>query len=418
MSGLTVGYLSIDELILELRVIGGSDEEKKNGKIIQEILSSKHRLLVTLLVSNAFAMEALPIFLNKLVPEWAAILVSTSLVLFIGEVIPQALCTGPNQMQIAARAAPMTRMLIKFLYPINEPLGALLDKLLGIHGRNRLANTDLRVLIELHTYSALKKLNLLHNEGHSADKSSSKKLKEFNEDPALSSSLNDNNQIASSMASINMMQDDFGLNDEQANMMISAIEMKDKKAIEVMIPIFKTFMFSYDEPIDSARLNVMIEKGYSRIPVYNGSNTSDLIGLVRIKQLIGLDLSVKKSMRQHRICLNKPLVIAPKLNLLDLLKEFKKGKSHMAFITEQVSELQKKLGLNRSNSIQGVKCSDNSDVLKGKEIKVLGIVTLEDVIEKLINIEIYDEDDYEDQNRKMPVNQSAVLKSKFSSNIR
>lgn len=411
MSGLTVGYLSIDELILELRVIGGTEEEKKNGKIIQEILSSKHRLLVTLLVSNAFAMEALPIFLNKLVPEWAAILVSTTLVLFIGEVIPQALCTGPNQMQIAAGAAPMTKMLIKFLYPVNEPLGALLDKLLGVHGHNRLANTDLRVLIELHTYSALKKLNLLHNESLAADKQSNKKLQEFSE-VNHSSSLNDLSPCGNSMASVNIMQDDFGLNDEQANMMVSAIEMKDKKAIEVMIPIFKTFMFSYDDPIDYARLNVMIERGYSRIPVYSGSNTSDLIGLVRIKQLIGLDLSVKKSMRQHRICLNKPLVIAPKLNLLDLLKEFKKGKSHMAFITEQVAELQKKLGLNRSNSIQGIKCSDNSDVIKGKEIKVLGIVTLEDVIEKLINIEIYDEDDYEDQNRKLPVNQSAVLKSK------
>ena len=88
MSGLTVGYLSIDELVLELRTIGGTEEEKVNGKIIMEVLSNKHALLVTLLLSNAAAMEALPIFINRLVPEWAAIILSTTLVLFVGEVIP------------------------------------------------------------------------------------------------------------------------------------------------------------------------------------------------------------------------------------------------------------------------------------------------------------------------------------------
>ena len=31
----------------------------------------------------------------------------------------------------------------------------------------------------------------------------------------------------------------FGLDDEQANIMISAIEMKDRKVKEIMIPIFK-----------------------------------------------------------------------------------------------------------------------------------------------------------------------------------
>lgn len=39
------------------------------------------------------AMEALPIFLDKLVSEAVAISISVSAVLLMGEVIPQAVCT-------------------------------------------------------------------------------------------------------------------------------------------------------------------------------------------------------------------------------------------------------------------------------------------------------------------------------------
>ena len=63
----------------------------------------------------------------------------------------------------------------------------------------------------------------------------------------------------------------------------------------------------------------------------------------------------------------------------------------MAFITEQVDRLQKKFGLSRTNSI-----SNNLIIFnKTKEITILGIITLEDVIEHMFNLEIYDEDDYE-----------------------
>ena len=40
-------------------------------------------------------------------------------------------------------------------------------------------------------------------------------------------------------------------------------------------------------------------------------------------------------MRQHGVLVKKPLVIPPKINLLELLREFKKGTSHMTFITEK-----------------------------------------------------------------------------------
>jgi len=45
-------------------------------------------------------------------PEFAAISVSVTLVLFFGEVIPQAYLTGPDQIKMAAMCAPMTWVLL------------------------------------------------------------------------------------------------------------------------------------------------------------------------------------------------------------------------------------------------------------------------------------------------------------------
>ena len=47
-----------------------------------------HHLLVTLLLMNSFANEALPLFLDNLVPSWAAIAISVSAVLLVGEILP------------------------------------------------------------------------------------------------------------------------------------------------------------------------------------------------------------------------------------------------------------------------------------------------------------------------------------------
>jgi metal transporter CNNM len=82
-------------------------------------------------------MEALPLFLDKIVPEFLAIIISVVLVLLFGEIIPQAICTGPEQVRIAAMVAPLTKSLMWFTYPISYPIAKLLDYLLGEHDKSR-----------------------------------------------------------------------------------------------------------------------------------------------------------------------------------------------------------------------------------------------------------------------------------------
>lgn len=89
MSGLTVGFMGIPIMELEIKLETGDEETKRQARKILPILRQHHLLLVTLLLNNAVAMEALPIFLDALVPSWAAIMISTTLVLLFGEVFPQ-----------------------------------------------------------------------------------------------------------------------------------------------------------------------------------------------------------------------------------------------------------------------------------------------------------------------------------------
>lgn len=96
MSGLTIGLAAIDHLSLEIQA-AQDPKVAKSAKTIFSVIKQHHWMLVTLLLVNAGALETLPIFLNKTVSEFVAILLSCVGVLFVGEIIPMSFCTGPNQ---------------------------------------------------------------------------------------------------------------------------------------------------------------------------------------------------------------------------------------------------------------------------------------------------------------------------------
>jgi CBS domain containing-hemolysin-like protein len=188
--------------------------------------------------------------------------------------------------------------------------------------------------------------------------------------------------------------------------MISALEIKEKKAKDIMIPLNKVYSIDYEKKLSKETIAEILSKGYSRIPVYikNKEDSSiEIIGLVRIKQLIGLDLYENKSLKEFNIKICKPLVIHPNKSLMDLLKEFRLGKSHMAFVTENVENLEYRLGLNNKNNENNLFINKRklSDSIINLNSEILGIITIEDVIEKLFKFEILDEDDYEKQTNKI-----------------
>lgn len=149
-SGMTVGLLSVDTVALRVLQDQGNAKEKRRVKEIANILEHHHLVLVTLLLANSLAMEALPIFFNRLVPEWAAVLLSVSAILLFGEIIPQALCTGKWQIRLVSKGLPAVRLLINILYPFAYPIALLLDRVLGENDqKTAYARSHLKALIRL-----------------------------------------------------------------------------------------------------------------------------------------------------------------------------------------------------------------------------------------------------------------------------
>lgn len=111
------------------------------------MLQHHHWLLVTLLFCNAVALETLPIYLDRIVPSQWAIFISVIAVLFVGEVIPQAICIGPQQLAIAESLSPFVYFLMWITSPVSWPVAKLLDCILGEHKLTRFSNTQFKALV-------------------------------------------------------------------------------------------------------------------------------------------------------------------------------------------------------------------------------------------------------------------------------
>lgn len=130
-NGLTQGLLSISPLEMAIKLRSGTEVEKEEAHRILPIISRHHFLLCTLMLFNASANEALPIFLDFLVPSWLSVLISVVLVLLCGEIIPASIFTGPHQIKLAASLSPVVVVLMAIFSPIAYPLAILLDYAMG-----------------------------------------------------------------------------------------------------------------------------------------------------------------------------------------------------------------------------------------------------------------------------------------------
>merc|ERR1719461_1691721 len=119
-----MGLVSLEpremEIIIQTRFeYCDTEEERERLKTqqraalyINPVLKDHHLLLVTLLLLNALANEALPIFLDNLVSPFVAVLLSVTFVLMCGEILPSALFTGPNQLVIASTFVPLVHVIM------------------------------------------------------------------------------------------------------------------------------------------------------------------------------------------------------------------------------------------------------------------------------------------------------------------
>lgn len=150
MSGLTLGLLSMDTVDLEVLKRSGSPAEQLHAARVSPVLRRPHFLLVTLLLCNALAMEALPLLLDRLADPVTAVAVSVTVVLLFGEILPQAVCSK-HGLAIGARLAGFVRALMWLTAPIAWPIAKLLDRILGGEHATLFRRKQLKALMDVHS---------------------------------------------------------------------------------------------------------------------------------------------------------------------------------------------------------------------------------------------------------------------------
>ncbi|XP_017243441.1 DUF21 domain-containing protein At4g14240-like [Daucus carota subsp. sativus] len=399
MSGLTLGLMSLGVVELEILQRSGSDKEKRQAAAIFPVVQKQHQLLVTLLLCNAAAMEALPIFLDRIFHPVVAVGLSVTFVLIFGEIIPQAICSRYG-LAVGANLVWLVRSLMMLCYPIAYPIGKVLDAALG-HNHVLFRRPQLKALVSIHGQEAGKGGELTHDE---------------------------------------------------TTIISGALDLTLKTAEEAMTPIESTFSLDVNSKLDWEAIGKILARGHSRIPIFSG-NTNNIIGLLLVKSLLTVraetetPVSAVSIRRIPRVPANMPLY--------DILNEFQKGSSHMAAVVKAktgntVSDAVEEKGVgnkypngnhqltvpllseideesdsfvvevdNSSNTTvhkqtliteDGVTVTDVADSIEDGE--VIGIITLEDVFEELLQEEIVDETDvYIDVHRRIRVAAAAAASS-------
>ncbi|GAX72913.1 hypothetical protein CEUSTIGMA_g368.t1 [Chlamydomonas eustigma] len=282
MSGLTLGLLSLDAVELEVLRRSGTDIEKRSAEKIIPIIKNAHYLLVTLLLCNAAAMEALPIVLDKMVHEGVAILLGVTAVLFFGEIIPQAACSKYGILIGAAMATPV-RILMFATCPISWPISKILDYVLGGEHSSLFRRKQLKALVSIHS-----------------------------------------------------REESFGgkLSTDEIQIITGALDLTTKTAYQAMTPMEKVFMLSTNQCLDDCTVeSIMSSKPYSRLPVYRGDDKRDIVGLILVKEL----LEYVKKFPDSPVS-NLKIRPLPRLSastpMYDMLKLFRTGRAHMAVLTQ------------------------------------------------------------------------------------
>ncbi|KAF5837488.1 hypothetical protein DUNSADRAFT_4290 [Dunaliella salina] len=301
MSGLTLGLMSMDNVELEVMRLSGTPSQRRCASIIIPLVKHHNFLLVTLLLCNAASTETLPLFLDRLADPFTAVIVSVTVVLTFGEILPQAVCSRYG-LEVGAQFAWFVRLLMLLCAPVAWPVGKLLDFILGSNQTELFRRHQLMALVDVH----------------------------------------------GSMAG-------FGGSLTEAEVLVirGALDLTAKTASKSMTPLDKVFMLSSDDRLDERTIEAILISGHSRIPVYKGRNRSDIVGVIMIKELLLVNPADQLPVSSLNV---RELPHLPAdTPMYDMLKVFESGKSHMALLVKN---------RHRATSLQGLSPEPSTPTLR------------------------------------------------------
>ena len=314
LSGAEVAFFSLSSKDLD----EASKDDFSKANLIISLLEKPKKLLATLLVANNFINIGVVILFSyigrdlfsnvesPLIKFILEVIVVTFLILLFGEVLPKVYANR-NNLKFAKFIAHPLYILDKLLSPVSLPMRA--------------------ITIYLHEKLGKQKSNF------SVDQ--------------LSQAL----ELTSSE----------GTSHGEQKILEGIVSFGNTDTKQVMSPRIDIFAIEINETFEKL-LPKIIDKGYSRIPVYNDS-IDHIEGVLFVKDLIP---HIDKKDFDWKTLLRAPFFVPENKKLDDLLKDFQSMKNHLAIVVDEYGGTS-------------------------------GLVSLEDVIEEIVG-DISDEFDDDDLN--------------------
>lgn len=299
-SGLTLGLMSFDAHELKRKADAGD----KNAARLVPLRVNGNLLLTTLLFGNVIVNSILSVFLGSLTTGTMAVIVSTFLIVILGEIFPQALFNR-HAIAFASRLAWFVRVCLFVLYPVAKPISMVLDYVLGAELPSIYSKQELIHLIED------------HEDAHQGS-----------------------------------------IDADEERIVKGALSFSDRHVRDVMTPRSVVHAFDEHEVVTAELIEDVRRTGASRFPIFD-TETDTVVGTLHIASLLGVPLGAGKIGDYMEREVHTIRDIA---SLDTALEHFIKTRKHLAIVEDEFRS-------------------------------VVGIVTLEDIIEEIIRTEIVDERD-------------------------
>ncbi len=163
---------------------------------------------------------------------------------------------------------------------------------------------------------------------------------------------------------IDLGQREGVLEKREERMLHSVLDLSDTVTREIMVPRTNMIAVSLETDYHSL-ISTVLEAGYSRVPVYEGT-IDNIAGIVHAKDLLQfLEREQRAKPFQLRELLRPVYYVPESMSISDLLVEFQRRKTHLAVVVDEYGG-------------------------------TAGIVAMEDILEEIVG-EIHDEHDIEEK---------------------
>lgn len=162
------------------------------------------------------------------------------------------------------------------------------------------------------------------------------------------------------MMSEHLSEESSELDEDEVEIIRGALQLSEKQVGEIMTPIQNTYWMGKDTVLDSKKIDEIKQASFSRIPIFD-EDLSKCHGILLMKEMVDVDFD-ENNYKVSDFRLHKTKMVGSRTALDTMFRKFIGAETHLIPVE--------------------------------KNDKIVGIVTIEDLVEEIIGHEIIDESDH------------------------